>query len=92
MDASFFEDAEEDEASAEGCVEDAEEDERWDHEAEGYLFIDISQRAEGWGRVILVSDVGVDDSSDAGEEDHFCDGDGVDGFWKVSRFAHFRYE
>lgn len=56
-----LEDAEEDEACRDRGIQDAQEDQRGDHEGERNLLVNfVAERVEGWSRVVLCAGVAVD--------------------------------
>ena len=88
--ACTFEDAEEDEASGYTGVQDAEENERGDHEGEGHFFVDfVSEGSERGSGVVLRPCISVDDRPDKTEQDDLGDGYGPKRLGEVLGILHF---
>ena len=89
---SSLEDSEKGEASRDGSVEAAEEDEGRDHEGEGDLSVKRVEGAKGRCGHVLVTGEAVDDAADDAEDDEFGNGASPERFGKISRVAHLRNE
>lgn len=88
-----LEDPEDDEATRDGSVKNAEENERWDHEREGDIDVEFpSKRPKGWSRHVLISGESVDDCSDQAENDDFGDRHSPKSFRKVLGIFHLGHE
>ena len=88
--ARALEEAEEDETSGDGGVEDSEENERGDHEGESDFLVEIvAQGSEGRSGVVLGAGVDVHDGADQAEDDDFGNGDGPERFGEIGGVAHF---
>lgn len=88
-----LENAEEDEPRRDRGVKDAKEDQGWDHERERHFLVDfITKRSECRGRVVLISSVGVDDSTDNAENDDFAYRHGPERLGEIMGILHFGNE
>lgn len=80
-----LEETEEEESGRNAGIQDAEEDESRDHEGEGHLLVDFLEGPEGGSSHVLVSDEGIDNSSDNAEDDDLANGDSPEGLGEVPR-------
>ena len=85
--------AEEDEASGDGCIEHTQEDQRRNHEAERNLEEGlVTERAECGSGVVVRACISVDDAADEREKNDFADGHSPERLREILRFLHFRDE
>ena len=82
--AGVLEDSEEHKSSRDRRVQNAKEDQSWDHEGKGDLLIDVLKRAEGRCSHVLVAGVNVNDGSDEAKDDDFGNGTGPKCLWEIS--------
>lgn len=69
-------DAEKDKASRYRSIQASQENQCRNHEGEGSLLVNGLQGSKSGGRHILVASIGVDDSTNNGEDDDFGNGTG----------------
>lgn len=81
--ARVLKDAEEDEARRDRGVEDAQEDEGWDHEGERDLLVQRLEGAESWGGHVLVASVSIHDGAHKAEDDDLGNSAGPQGLGEV---------
>ena len=87
--ARAFEDAEEDKTGGDGCVQDTQENQGWDHERERNFLVNlVSKGAESWSGVVLSACIAVDDATDQREDDDLGDGDNPESLAEVIWVLH----
>lgn len=88
----ILENAEKDEPSRHRSIQDAQEDDRGDHEREGDLLVQRNQRSKGRRSDVLVADECIRDCTDDTEYNDFQDSACPESLGEIPRFAHFGNE